>query len=106
MMNWNEPADPPSDKRDSFRADSRKPGNGECSPVRWMSMADSFDVRPLAINQKVHCQLARCLLIIQRAALKIRNRDQIFRHAAFARHRWSRQDTTIIKLHAHISVGR
>ena len=69
-------------------------------------MTDSFHVRPLAINQKVHRQLARGSLIIQRAAVKIRNRNQVFRHPAFAGHRWRRQDAAVLKLHAHISVGR
>src|SRR5438045_111437 len=71
-----------------------------------MSMTDSFDIRPLPINQEVHRQLARGPLIIQRATVKVSNRDQVFGHSTFAGHRRRRQDAVVIKLHTDISVGR
>jgi len=70
--------------------------NSERSSMRRMSMTNSFHIRSLAIDQKVHRQLARCFAVIQRLAIEIGDSDQIFCHSTLASHRWCGKDSTVI----------
>src|ERR1051325_7084982 len=95
--------------QDYFRKDwliDRETRNGECSPVRWMRMTDSLHVRTFAINQKVHGKLAGSFALVERFAFKIRDGDQILRHASLAGHRRRSKDAAIVEAYAHVAVRR
>jgi hypothetical protein len=72
--------------------------------VRRVRVADGVDLRTFAIDEQVHREFTRCAAVVQRAAFEIRDRQQIFRHAAFARHRRRREYATIVQTHADVAV--
>ena len=71
-----------------------------------MRVANGIHIRTLTIDQNVHRELARRFPLVERPAFKIGDRDQIFSHAAFARHRRRRKDATVVETHAHVAVRR
>ena len=67
-------------------------------------MTNSLNVRTFAINQEVHREFARSFSVVECFAFEIRDRDEIFRHATFARHRGRCEDAPVIELNAHVTV--
>jgi len=95
-----------ADNIDARVSIDRETGDSESGSVRRMRMANSLHVRTLTIDQKMHRELARRFTIVQCFAFEIRDRDQIFGHASFARHRRRREDAAVVESHAHVAVRR
>src|ERR1051325_1099996 len=95
--------------QDNFRKDwliDRESRNSKRSPVRRMSVTNSFHIRTLAIDQQVHRELARRFSLVELVAFEIRDRDQIVGHATLARHRRRGEDTTVVETDADVAIRR